>query len=101
MALAAAMVTKLPDTASNSDTAAVMTIALIGVRQVGWTLPKKGGRSPCSASANRLRDPESACPMLFPDVEKTAPSVIIAAPPAPRNNADASARGVFDVARSG
>jgi hypothetical protein len=39
--------------------------------------------------------------MLFPDVESTAPMVIIAAPPAPRNCAAASASGVFDAAIAG
>ena len=57
--------------------------------------------SPCSASANRLREPESAWPMLLPSVESTAPSVIIAAPAAPMNSAEASASGVFDAASPG
>ncbi len=76
-------------------------MALIGVRYVGWTRPKNGGRSPCSASAKRLRDPDNACPMLLPEVEKTAPSVNIAAPAVPRNTAAASASGVFDWASPG
>ena len=80
---------------------AVTRMALTGVRKRGWTRPKNGGRSPCSASANRLREPDSACPMLLPDVETTAPSVISAAPAGPRNRAAASASGVFDVGEPG
>src|SRR5687768_851954 len=101
IALAAAMVTKLPVTASTNATTAVAMIALDGVRKREWILPNQGGRSPCSASANRLRDPDSACPMLLPDVDNTAPMVIINAPAAPMNVAAESASGVFDWAMPG
>src|SRR6185295_14626076 len=83
-----------PLAASISDTAAVKRIATTGVPNRGLTFAKIRGTSPFSASANRLRDPESACPMLFPSVERTAPSVMSAAPPAPRKITDASASGV-------
>src|SRR6476620_1954162 len=60
IALAAAIVWNVPDTASASATEALTRIAFDGVLNVGCTRPKKRGRSPCSASANRFRDPDSA-----------------------------------------
>ena len=41
----------------------VTRMATTGVRYVRWTSPTTPGRSPCSARAKRLRDPEiAACP---------------------------------------
>src|SRR5260221_1488137 len=100
-ALAAAMPANVPVVASASDTAAVNRIAMIGVTNFGLTLAKTRGTSPFSASANKLREPDSAWPILFPSVESTAPSVMTAAPVAPIMRAEASASGVFDAARSG
>ena len=47
---------------ATSATAAVTRIAFTGVRNAGCTRPKNGGRSPCSASANRLREPDKRLP---------------------------------------
>ncbi len=76
-------------------------MAFTGVRNCGCTRPKNRGRSPCSASANRLREPESAWPMLLPVVESTAPSVRSAAPAPPMKSVAASASGVLEAARPG
>ena len=64
-------------------------------------VPEDPGRSPCSASANRLRDPDSAWPMLLPVIETAAPVVMMSAPLAPRYSTAASASGVFDDASPG
>src|SRR3954447_13761957 len=101
IALTAAIDENDPDNASTSDTAEVNVIAIAGVRKRACTRPNRSGTSPFSASANRLRDPDSAWPMLLPDIEMAAPAVIISAPHDPRKRADASASGVFDAASAG
>ena len=57
------------------------------------------GRSPCSASANRLREPDSACPMLLPERrEHRAERDHRGAGRAHEQRGGASASGVFDAA---
>ena len=61
-----------------------------------------GRRTPGGRPARRARtgcaSPDSACPMLLPVVERTAPRVSRAAPAGPRKIRAASASGVFDAA---
>lgn len=95
------MNTNDPLSARATSTSDVNQIATWGVRYTGWTLANTGGRSPCSASANTDREPESSWPMLLPVIETTEPTLTSSPPNAPMMSADASAIGVLLAPTSG
>ena len=100
-ALTTASLANEPVSASTTATTDVKITALAGVRKRGWMRPKNAGSSPCSASANSIRDPLNTWPALLPVIEITEPTPTSSAPIDPSNTAAASAIGVLCAGRSG